>query len=76
MIHADSHFAAPPFQPGARVLVLVDTLDETVDARFHGMAGRVVGLICDDPQARPLMQVEVDGVGTDVFFANELQLLA
>lgn len=79
-LRLDTAVPDAPFQPGAKVLVLVDSLDETADSRFHGMAGRVVGLFFDDPgsqfPSRPLIEVEVSGVGVDLFFANELLLLA
>ncbi len=68
-----------PFQPGARVLVLLDCHDESADVRFHGTVGMVVGLFFDDPASqfpsRPMVEVLVEGLGADLFFANELQLL-
>lgn len=68
-----------PFQPGARVMMLLDCYDESADVRFHGAVGEVVGLFFDDPASqfpsRPLIEVHVEGLGNDLFFANELQLL-
>jgi len=78
-LHLDNAVPYAPMQPGARVMVLLDCLDESADVRFHGAAGQVVGLLFDDPPSqsplRPLVEVQVAGLGRDYFFVNELQLL-
>jgi hypothetical protein len=78
-LHLKREVPHAPVQPGARVLVLVDCHDDSADIRFHGACGEVVGLLFDDPSsqfpARPLIEVTVPGLGTEWFFAGELQLL-
>ena len=78
-LHLTREVPHAPVQPGARVLVLVDWRDDSADTRFHGACGEVVGLLFDEPAsqfpARPLIEVAVPGLGSDWFFAGELQLL-
>ncbi len=68
-----------PLQPGARVLVLLDGLDESADVRFHGAQGEVLAVLVEDVPAqvpsRPLVEVQVEGLGREYFFVHELQLL-
>jgi hypothetical protein len=60
--------------PGNRVLVLVDCADQSADPRFHGSCGEVVALLLDDPK-RPMVEVKVEGLGSEWFFVNELQIV-
>ncbi|MBM4778810.1 MAG: hypothetical protein GQE15_13990 [Archangiaceae bacterium] len=53
---------------GQRVTVLCGD-DETADERFHGQRGVVVGFFADDVE---LVRVEVEGLGEEWFFVNEL----
>jgi hypothetical protein len=78
-LRLDGNVPLAPVQPGARVLVLLDCTDTSADVRFHGACGEVVGLIFDDPPSqfpdRPLLEVNVEGLGSEYFFLNEIQLL-
>ena len=62
------------FRIGARVLVLVE--HESADERFHGRVGEVVGLLDDSHLAtapdRPLVLVNVEGLGQEWFEVEEL----
>jgi hypothetical protein len=66
-----------PVRVGEPVCVLGDTLDGSLDARFVGRRGTVVALVYDEPRtqfpADPLIQVRVEGLGEDLFFAGELE---
>lgn len=53
---------------GQHVTVLCGD-DETADERFHGQRGEVVGFFADDVE---LVRVEVEGLGEEWFFVNEL----
>ncbi len=53
---------------GQQVTVLCGD-DETADERFHGQRGEVVGFFADDVE---LIRVEVEGLGEEWFFVNEL----
>ncbi len=66
-----------PLEVGQWVRVRRDAGSETLDDRFLGQPGRVSALIYDDPLVQyphdPLVQVEVAGLGTDLFFVHELK---
>ncbi|MDQ3263350.1 MAG: Carotenogenesis protein CarS [Myxococcota bacterium] len=66
-----------PLEVGQWVRVRADAGSETLDYRFLGQRGRVLALIYDDPLAQfpqdPLVQVEVAGLGSDLFFVHELK---
>lgn len=53
---------------GQHVTVLCGD-DDTADERFHGQRGEVVGFFADDVE---LVRVEVEGLGEEWFFVNEL----
>lgn len=53
---------------GQQVTVLCGD-DESADERFHGQRGEVVGFFADDVD---LVRVEVEGLGEEWFFVNEL----
>lgn len=57
-----------PVRIGQQVTVLCGD-DESADERFHGQRGVVVGFFADDVE---LIRVEVDGLGEEWFFVNEL----
>lgn len=68
-----------PVRIGQRVAI--HSSDATVDERFLGRSGVVVALHydCSDPQrfpCDPMILVEVEGLGSDLFFARELVLAA
>lgn len=52
-------------------------LEGSVDRRFLGHLGVVVALVYDEPEAQfpadPLIQVRVDDLGEELFFARELE---
>lgn len=68
-----------PLAVGQWVRVRADAGSETLDDRFLGQRGRVSALIYDDPLVQyphdPLIQVEVAGLGSDLFFVHELKAL-
>jgi CarS bacterial SH3 domain len=68
-----------PVRIGGRVKIVDASDDGSFSLRFLGRTGVVVGLVYDDPAnqypAEPLIQVHVQGLGEDLFFAQELQLL-
>lgn len=57
-----------PLRLGQPVMILCRD-DETADERFHGRRGVVSGYFADDVS---MVAVEVDGLGEDWFFADEL----
>lgn len=67
-----------PVRIGESVKIVSDSPDGTVGQRFLGRTGVVVALVYDDPAAQypedPLIQVQVDGLGEDLFFPEELEL--
>jgi hypothetical protein len=68
-----------PVRMGERVKIVEDSADGTIGRRFLGCTGVVVALVFDDPSAQypqdPLIRVQVPGVGEDLFFAEELELV-
>jgi hypothetical protein len=68
-----------PVRMGERVKVVDECADGTIARRFLGRTGVVVALVFDDPSVQyprdPLIQVQVPGVGEDLFFAEELELV-
>lgn len=68
-----------PVRIGGRVKIVEASEDGSFSRRFLGRTGVVVGLVYDDPAnqypAEPLIQVRVQGLGEDLFFAQELHLL-
>ncbi len=69
-----------PVRMGQAVTILGDASnDETADPAFKGRVGRVCGLLYDSPAEDqfpqdPMILVRVEGVGEDLFFAEELDL--
>lgn len=65
-----------PLWIGAHVRV-VGVVDDTADGRFSGQPGVVTGYVYDCPDAQyphePLLLVNVEGLGEEVFFARELR---
>lgn len=78
-LHLKDKVPHAPVQPGNRVLVLLDCNDGSADPRFHGSCGEVVGLLFDDPKhqfpSQPLVEVKVEGLGSEWFFSSELQIV-
>jgi len=78
-LHLKDPVPDAPVQPGNRVMVLLDCADGSADTRFHGSCGEVIGLLFDDPAhqfpTRPLVEVRVEGLGSEWFFMSELQIL-
>ncbi|WP_224247373.1 Carotenogenesis protein CarS [Hyalangium gracile] len=68
-----------PVRMGELVRIVDTSEDGTIGQRFLGHTGMVVGLVYDDPEMQyprdPLIQVRVPGVGEDLFFVGELELL-
>lgn len=68
-----------PVRIGQSVKIVSRSADGTISHRFLGCTGVVVGLVFDDPATQypedPLIQVHVDGLGEDLFFPEELELL-
>lgn len=68
-----------PVRMGERVKVVDESADGTIARRFLGRTGVVVALVFDDPSVQyprdPLIQVQVPGVGEELFFAEELELV-
>jgi hypothetical protein len=68
-----------PVRMGERVKIVEDSADGTIGRKFLGRTGVVVALVFDDPSVQyprdPLIQVNVPGVGEDLFFAEELELM-
>lgn len=56
------------YRLGQPVIILCGD-DETADGRFHGRRGVVTGFFVDDVQ---LVAVQVDDLGEEWFFADEL----
>lgn len=69
--------AGAPVRVGQRVHVDCDEEDATLDERFVDCVGVVTGFLYDDVKAqfpqRPLVLVHVDGLGEELFFADELR---
>ncbi|WPB81591.1 Carotenogenesis protein CarS [Archangium violaceum] len=67
-----------PVRMGERVKIISHSADDSMNQRFLGHTGVVVGLVFDDPDLQfphdPLIQVRVDDVGEDLFFPEELEL--
>ncbi|NMO14764.1 Carotenogenesis protein CarS [Pyxidicoccus fallax] len=67
-----------PVRIGEAVRIVSRSDDGTISQRFLGHTGVVVALVYDDPTtqypADPLIQVQVEGLGEDLFFAEELEL--
>lgn len=67
-----------PLQLETRVLI-TDALDATGDQRFADRIGVVSGYVYDCPAEqyphRPLVLVSVEGLGEELFFAEELRVL-
>ncbi len=65
-----------PFRVGQHVRITGLSNDDTFDERFLDAVGMVTGLIHDTPDGKtpapPMVQVNVPGVGEDVFFPEEL----
>ncbi|MFP2933966.1 Carotenogenesis protein CarS [Pyxidicoccus sp. 3LG] len=68
-----------PVRIGEAVKVVSSSADGTISLRFLGQTGVVVGLVYDDPDTQypedPLIQVHVEGLGEDLFFPEELELV-
>lgn len=69
--------AQAPFSLGQRVRVSTDSFDETADERYQGRVGVITGYFYDTPEEQfphsPLVMVTVQGLGEELFFADELQ---
>lgn len=67
-----------PVRIGEQVRVVSFTMNDSLDPSFLGCSGVVVALVFDDPRRQyprdPLIQVRVEGLGEDLFFAEELEL--
>ncbi|MFT3708584.1 MAG: Carotenogenesis protein CarS [Archangium sp.] len=67
-----------PLQLDTRVFIS-EALDDTGDPRFAGRVGMVSGYVYDCPAEqyphRPMVLVSVEGLGEEVFFAEELRVL-
>lgn len=65
-----------PIRVGCRVEVVVPD-DDSADPRFAGQLGEVTGLLYDDPLTQlphaPLVIVQVEGLGEELFFSTELR---
>ncbi|MCE9670324.1 Carotenogenesis protein CarS [Myxococcus stipitatus] len=68
-----------PVRIGEHVKVVSASSDGTITPGFLGRMGVVVALVYDDPTHQyptdPLIQVRVDGLGEDLFFPEELELV-
>lgn len=68
-----------PVRIGERVKIVQESADGTIRRKFLGRTGVVVALVFDEPSLQypqdPLIQVHVPGVGEDLFFAEELELV-
>jgi antirepressor CarS-like protein len=68
-----------PVRIGERVKIVEDSENGTIGRRFLGRTGVVVALVFDDPRlqfpADPLIQVCIPGVGEELFFPEELELV-
>ncbi len=68
-----------PVRIGETVRVVSSASDDSMDEGFLGRTGVVVALVFDDPRSQyprdPLIQVRVEELGEDLFFAEELELL-
>jgi hypothetical protein len=68
-----------PVRIGETVKITSAPSDDPQGARFLGCTGVVVALVFDDPRKQypgdPLIQVRVPGVGMDLFFPEELELV-
>ncbi|ATB32760.1 Carotenogenesis protein CarS [Melittangium boletus] len=66
-----------PVRMGEPVRISGSPLDGSLDPRFVGHRGVVVGLVYDEPSTQypgdPLIQVRVEDLGEDLFFARELE---
>lgn len=65
-----------PFRLGTRVRVVCPPDDDSLDERFIGREGIVRGLVYDDAAqypSDPMVLVEADALGADVFFPEELR---
>ncbi len=67
-----------PVRIGETVKIVSASSDGTLSRLFLGRTGVVVSLVFDDPAVQypedPLIQIRVEGVGEDLFFAEELEL--
>jgi hypothetical protein len=67
-----------PVRIGERVKITSAPADDPRGERYLGCTGVVMALVFDDPGKQypedPLIQVRVPGVGTELFFAEELEL--
>jgi CarS bacterial SH3 domain len=67
------HATTSPFRVGQPVRITGLSTDDTFDERFLDAVGLVTGLIYDTPDVKsPMIQVDVPGLGEDVFFPEEL----
>ncbi|MBL8913849.1 MAG: Carotenogenesis protein CarS [Archangium sp.] len=69
-----------PLQLDTRVLITTRVDDDTADQRFSERVGVVTGYVYDCPAEqyphRPLVLVSVEGLGEELFFPEELRVLA
>ena len=69
-----------PVRIGETVKVVSSAMNDSLNTHFLGRSGVVVALVYDEPRRQyprdPLIQVRVEGLGDDLFFAEELELSA